>query len=231
MKHHVNAIIRDDFWQVVKEEKPQEGDFEEESLMSFGGSHWCRSTPSHEHRSTEVLQNRSTSSHGHRSTTPKESTTSCNTVRIMTHEEFAAKHPHPPSPVYVKIDRHFDPVIDRHQETAIDRQPPAPIDRRAPITYRVQMPKIDVARLNALRPKPKPSENPPEAVRTPSKDETDSMEADRVPTGSFTLGVSITGCKDAQTSILTCRIIDQDWTGFHESSFNGFSHKILFTSF
>ncbi|KAL0826681.1 hypothetical protein Bca101_050358 [Brassica carinata] len=184
MKHHVNAIIRDDFWQVVKEEKPQEGDFEEESLMSFGGSHWCRSTPSHEHRSTEVLQNRSTSSHGHRSTTPKESTTSCNTVRIMTHEEFAAKHPHPPSPVYVKIDRHFDPVIDRHQETAIDRQPPAPIDRRAPITYRVQMPKIDVARLNALRPKPKPSENPPEAVRTPSEDETDSMEADRVPTGS-----------------------------------------------
>ncbi|KAF2542157.1 hypothetical protein F2Q70_00036776 [Brassica cretica] len=45
------------------------------------------------------------------------------------------------------------------------------------------MPKIDVARLNALRPKPKPSENPPEAVRTPSEDETDSMEVDRVFTG------------------------------------------------
>ena len=28
MKHHVNAIIGDDFWQVVKEEKLQEGDFE-----------------------------------------------------------------------------------------------------------------------------------------------------------------------------------------------------------
>ncbi|KAF3608389.1 hypothetical protein DY000_02048625 [Brassica cretica] len=41
----------------------------------------------------------------------------------------------------------------------------APIDRRAPITYQVQMPMIDVARLNAVRPKPKPSENPPETVR------------------------------------------------------------------
>ena len=49
MKHHVNTIIGDDFWQVVKEEKLQEGDFKVESLMSFGGSHWCRSTPSHEH--------------------------------------------------------------------------------------------------------------------------------------------------------------------------------------
>ena len=29
MKHHVNASIEDDFWQVVKEEKLQEGDFEE----------------------------------------------------------------------------------------------------------------------------------------------------------------------------------------------------------
>ncbi|KAF2619445.1 hypothetical protein F2Q68_00040068 [Brassica cretica] len=58
---------------VVKEEKLQEGDFEVESLMSFGGSHWRRPTPSHEHRSTEVIQNRSTSSPGHRSTTPMES--------------------------------------------------------------------------------------------------------------------------------------------------------------
>ncbi|KAF3588094.1 hypothetical protein F2Q69_00031199 [Brassica cretica] len=168
---------------VVKEEKLQEADFEVQSLMSFGGSHWCRSTPSHEHRSTEVIQNRSTFSPGHRLTTPMESTTSCNAVSIMTHEEFTAKHPHPPSPVYVKYDRHSDPVIDRHQETAIDRQPPAPIDRRAPLTYRLQMPKIDVARLNALSPKPKPSKKPPKAVRTPSEDETDSMEVDRVPTG------------------------------------------------
>ena len=39
-KHHVNAIIDDDFWQVVKHEKLGEGDFEVESSMSFGGSHW-----------------------------------------------------------------------------------------------------------------------------------------------------------------------------------------------
>ncbi|KAF3573865.1 hypothetical protein F2Q69_00058705 [Brassica cretica] len=176
---------------VVKEAKLQEGDFEEESLMSFGGSHWCLSTPSHEHRSTEVIQNRSTSSPGNRPTTPMELTVSCKAVRIMTHEEFVAKHPNPPSPVYVKIDRHSDPVIDRHQEpvidrhqeTVIDRQQRAPIDQRAPITYRVQMPKIDVARLNALMPKPKPSENSPEAVRTPSDDGIDSMEVDKVPTG------------------------------------------------
>ncbi|KAF3586627.1 hypothetical protein F2Q69_00029640 [Brassica cretica] len=44
------------------------------------------------------------------------------------------------------------------------------------------MPKIDDARLNALRPKPKPSENPPEAVRTPSDDGIDSMGVDKVPT-------------------------------------------------
>ncbi|KAF3560148.1 hypothetical protein F2Q69_00012614 [Brassica cretica] len=105
---------------MVKEEKLQEGDFEAESLMSFGGSHWCRSTPSHEHRSTEVTQNRSTSSPGHRSKTPTESTASYNAVRIMTHEEFAAKHSHPPSPVYMKIDRQSDPVIDRHQEPVWD---------------------------------------------------------------------------------------------------------------
>ena len=47
----------------------------------------------------------------------------------------------------------------------------------------MQMPKIDVARLNALRPKPKPSEQPPEPIRTPSDDGEDPMEEDRVPTG------------------------------------------------
>ena len=35
MKHHVNAIIENGFWKVVKEEKLQEGDFEVESLMSL----------------------------------------------------------------------------------------------------------------------------------------------------------------------------------------------------
>ncbi|KAF2581736.1 hypothetical protein F2Q68_00004422 [Brassica cretica] len=88
--------------------------------------------------------------------TPTESIASCNAVRILTHEEFAAKHPHPPRPVYVRIDRHDDTPIDRQRETVINRQPQASIDRRAPLTYRVQMPKIDVASLNELRPKPNP---------------------------------------------------------------------------
>ncbi|KAF2533502.1 hypothetical protein F2Q70_00029580 [Brassica cretica] len=80
----------DDFWQVVKQEKLQEEDFEVESSMSFGGSHWCQSAPDFEHRSTDFNQNRSTGSPEHRSTTPMESTASCNAVRIMTHEEFTA---------------------------------------------------------------------------------------------------------------------------------------------
>ncbi|KAF2549306.1 hypothetical protein F2Q70_00022988 [Brassica cretica] len=104
--------------------------------MSFGGSHWCRSTPDSDHRSTDANPNRSTRSSEHRSVTPMEVTRS-----------------------------------------------PASIDRRAPITYRVHMPKIDVARLNALKLKPKPSENPPETVRIPSDDGEDSMEVDRVPMG------------------------------------------------
>ncbi|KAF3532752.1 hypothetical protein DY000_02042922 [Brassica cretica] len=93
-------------YNLVKEEKLQEGDFEVESLMSFGGPHWCRSTPTTEHRSTGAPQ--------HRSTTPMESTTSCNAEKILSHEEFAAKHPHRPSPDNVRIDRHANSNVDRH---------------------------------------------------------------------------------------------------------------------
>ncbi|KAF3531284.1 hypothetical protein DY000_02040465 [Brassica cretica] len=93
------------------------------------------------------------------------------------------KHPHPPNPDNVRIDRNANSNVDRHSEANIDRQPLPPIDRRAPITYRVDMPKIDVERLNALRPKPKPSEQPPEPVRTPSDDGDDPMKEDRVSTG------------------------------------------------
>ncbi|KAF2574650.1 hypothetical protein F2Q70_00002891 [Brassica cretica] len=168
---------------VLKEEKLQEGDFEVESLMSFSGSHWCRSTPDHEHRSTVPSPNRSIGSPEHRSMTPTESAASCNTVRILTHEEFAAKHPHPPNPDNVRIARHAATPIDRQIDVDINRQPISSIDRREPITYRVQMPKIDVARLNAPRPKPKPSDNPPETVRIPSDDGEDSMDVDRVPMG------------------------------------------------
>ncbi|KAF2541383.1 hypothetical protein F2Q70_00016243 [Brassica cretica] len=76
-------------------------------------------------------------------------------------------------PTATSIDTQRPILIDNHHR----------LDRRAPITYRVQMPKIDVERLNALRPKPKPSEHPPEPVRTPSDDGEDLMEEDRVSTG------------------------------------------------
>ncbi|KAF2570943.1 hypothetical protein F2Q70_00004128 [Brassica cretica] len=59
----------DDFWQVVKQEKLQERDFEVESSMSFSGSHWCRSTQNFEHRSTDFDQNQSTGYPEHRSVT------------------------------------------------------------------------------------------------------------------------------------------------------------------
>ena len=123
--------------------------------------------------------------------TPTESSASCNAVKILTHEEFAAKQPHPPSLDNVRIarradtsfDRRGEPTIARQRDVDIVRQPPAPVDRRSPITYRVHMPKIDVACLNALSPKSKPSENPPETVRKPSDDGEDSMEINRVPMG------------------------------------------------
>ncbi|KAF3567411.1 hypothetical protein DY000_02017155 [Brassica cretica] len=142
---------------VVKKEKLQERDFEVESLMSFGGSHWCRSTPDHEHRSTVPSPNRLIGSPEHRSMTPTESTASCNVVRILTHEEFAAKHPHSPNHDNVRIARHAATPIDRQTDVDIDRQPTAP--------------------------KPKPSDNPPETARIPSDDGKDSMDVDRVPMG------------------------------------------------
>ena len=52
-KHHVNAILDDDFWQVVKHEKLGEGDFEVESSMSFDGSQWCRPMSMDAHRSSD----------------------------------------------------------------------------------------------------------------------------------------------------------------------------------
>ena len=179
----MNAIIDDDLWHVVKQEKLQERDFKVESSMSCGRSHCCRSTRNFEHRSTEFNQNRSTGSPEHWSMTPTKSATSCNAVRIMTHEEFAARHPHPPIPIYVNIDRHTGPAIDRQRVTAIDRQPPAPIDWCAPLTYRVQMPKIEITSLNALIPQPKPSANPPETTMTHSFDAADPMEVDKAPMG------------------------------------------------
>ena len=45
------------------------------------------------------------------------------------------------------------------------------------------MPKIDVVRLNALRPQPKPSANPPETTNTHSDDAAEPMEVDKAPMG------------------------------------------------
>ncbi|KAF2556236.1 hypothetical protein F2Q68_00015618 [Brassica cretica] len=102
MKHHVNAIIEDDFWQVTP-------DFEH------------RSTPDFEYQSTSPSPNRSTGSPEHQPMTPSESTASSNAVRILTHEEFAAKHPHPPNSENVRIARRDVTPIDRQQDVDIDR--------------------------------------------------------------------------------------------------------------
>ncbi|KAF2576205.1 hypothetical protein F2Q70_00003987 [Brassica cretica] len=136
--------------------------------MSFGGSQWCRPMSIDTHRSTDHDEDQSTDYSRHRLTSSAESTAECSAVRIMTHEEFAEKHPHPPSPFYVKIDRPLEPAVDRQRETNIDRPPSSPIDRRAPLTYRVRLSSIDNDQINALRPPPKPSANPPEHTTNPS---------------------------------------------------------------
>ncbi|KAG5384578.1 hypothetical protein IGI04_036048 [Brassica rapa subsp. trilocularis] len=56
----------------------------------------------------------------YRSTSSAKST-ECNAVRILTHEEFTAKNPHPPSPFYDKIDRSVDSTIDRQSEFDVDQ--------------------------------------------------------------------------------------------------------------
>ncbi|KAG5397568.1 hypothetical protein IGI04_019382 [Brassica rapa subsp. trilocularis] len=78
-----------------------------------------------------------------------------------------AKHPHPPSPFYAKIDRSVEPTIDRQSESDVDRHNTPPIDRLAPLTYRVRLPSIDNDYINALRPPPKPLANPPEPKPNP----------------------------------------------------------------
>ena len=105
-KHHVNAILDDDFWQVVKHEKLGEGDFEVESSMSFSRSHWCRPMSIDAHRSTDQDEDRSTDYSRHRSTSSAESTAECSAVRIMTHEEFTENTlTHPPLSTSKSIDR------------------------------------------------------------------------------------------------------------------------------
>ena len=146
--------------------------------MSFGGSHWCRSMPSIEHRQTKTDPHRSTSVSPHRST---KEVAACATVRILTHEEFAAKHPHPPKPFWIKksdIDRQQDPAVDRHPDSADDQHNPPSIDRQPPLTYRVQLPKIDVARLNAFRNPSQPSEHMANNFEQLSDDALEPMQVD-----------------------------------------------------
>ncbi|WZY99078.1 hypothetical protein YC2023_071407 [Brassica napus] len=165
-KHHVTAIIDDDFWQVVRNKKLEEGDFEIESSMSLGGSQWCRPMSMKSHRSTDHDEDRWTDYSRHRSMSSAEST-ECNAIRILSHEEFAAKHPHPPFPFYDKIDRPVKPTIDRQSESDVDRHNTPPIDRRAPLTYRARLPSIDNDYINALRPPPKPLASIPEPKPNP----------------------------------------------------------------
>ena len=124
-KYHVNDITEDDFWQVVKEEKLQEGDFDVESSMSFTGSHWCRPTPRDEHRMMEWDEHRSTLDVQDRST---ESVASCQMVRIMTHEELPAKRPHPPKPYHTSIGPMRQSLIDRETQPTMDKHLPALIN-------------------------------------------------------------------------------------------------------
>ncbi|KAF3606317.1 hypothetical protein DY000_02045195 [Brassica cretica] len=158
---HLHNETDDDFWHVVKHEKLGEGDFEVESSMSFGGSQWGRPKSIDAHRSTDHDEDRSTDNSHNRSTSSAKSTAECSAVRIMAHEEFAEKHPHPPSSFYVKIDRRQEPEVDRQRETNIDRPPSPLIGRLAPLTYRVRLPSIDSDRINALRPPLNPLANQP----------------------------------------------------------------------
>ncbi|KAF3504552.1 hypothetical protein F2Q69_00041729 [Brassica cretica] len=92
----------------------------------------------------------------------------------------------------VSIDARPRTSIDIDQSKSIDRYSRASIDDAYRVNRVLQcledsnsrgMPEINVARLNALRPKPKPSEYPPEPVRTPSDDGEDPVEEDMVPSG------------------------------------------------
>ncbi|KAG2330429.1 hypothetical protein Bca52824_001609, partial [Brassica carinata] len=60
-----------------------------------------------------------------------------------------------------------------------DRHTPEPINRYSVITCRVQLPKIDVARLNAHQEQSKPSRNPPTAIMKKPTDIIDPMEIEK----------------------------------------------------
>ncbi|KAF3528053.1 hypothetical protein DY000_02039951 [Brassica cretica] len=119
-------------------EKLEEDAFLVESCMSIGSSYWCRPTSTAEHRSTSSAEHRSTPLLG-----------SDKTVRIQSHSDFAARHPHPPTLARVRdnIDRQQFNGIDRHQHGNTDRQQQQRSDRQPPIPYRVRLPDLDAHRL------------------------------------------------------------------------------------
>ncbi|KAF3497110.1 hypothetical protein DY000_02052996 [Brassica cretica] len=130
-RHQVNAISDDDFGVVLEQEKLEEDAFLVESCMSIGSSYWCRPTSTAEHRSTSSAEHRSTPLLG-----------SCKTVRIQSHSDFSARHPHPPTLARVKrdnIDRQQHNVIDRQQHGNIDRQQQKSSDRQPPIPYQTSV--------------------------------------------------------------------------------------------
>ncbi|KAF3521043.1 hypothetical protein DY000_02060844 [Brassica cretica] len=84
-RHQVNVISDDDFGEVLEQEKLEQDAFLVESCVSIGSLYWCRPTSTVEHRSTPLFG-------------------SDKTVRIQSHSDFAARHPHPPTVARVKRD-------------------------------------------------------------------------------------------------------------------------------
>ncbi|KAF3562722.1 hypothetical protein DY000_02015740 [Brassica cretica] len=98
----------------------------------------------------------------------------------MTHKEFAPKHPHPPKPFCMKdINRKNEPVADRQRESTGDRQSTLVMDRRVPLCYRVQLPKIDVAQLNALKNPSQLSETSTDNISEQPEDALEPMLVDQ----------------------------------------------------
>ncbi|KAG5398188.1 hypothetical protein IGI04_020002 [Brassica rapa subsp. trilocularis] len=148
-RYQVDDILDNDFGKVDEHEKLEEEPFLVESSMSIGSSHWCRLTPSAEHRSTFLAEHRSTLSFGHRSTPTEEYV---GIVRIQRHSELSAGHPHPPIPYSFKtddIDRHHHDVIDRQQERSTERHQQASSDRQLPMKCQVRLLDLDAHCLNA----------------------------------------------------------------------------------
>ncbi|KAF8085272.1 hypothetical protein N665_0673s0002 [Sinapis alba] len=105
---------------------------------------------------------------------------------VHIHEDYdsrgiCSKAPTSTQPFYGNIDRCQEPVINRQREFPDDRHTPVHIDRREPLKIRVQLPKIDVARLHALRNPSIPSDNPPDTAHP--KDAPEPMKVDNATEG------------------------------------------------